>query len=268
MTFYIYNPLTRNETGSDLIAKYPLKTFYDCTDNSVMNNLKEKLSKDDIIYIIGGDGTIHYLLNNYNYLFNHKIKYFRNGSGNDFYRSLDTDNSYYYSINNKANFINSFGIGFDALVCYKVNQQKKKSKFSYIIQCYKSLKEYQSIDLDIIYNGKEYSYKNIWLCSLQNGKYFGGGINIARHARIDESDIDLCIGHNLNRLTVLILLLFVKLGLTHLFKKYFFTVKVKDLIIKNDKKLLAQLDGDTMYFEDNIELSANKKIEIVKSLVL
>ncbi|MDH6603255.1 diacylglycerol kinase (ATP) [Bacilli bacterium PM5-9] len=265
MIYYVYNPLTRNNTGSNIFKKNSLKNVYNCTIESEMNLLKNKLSSNDIIYIIGGDGTIHYLLNNYNFIFDYKLKYFKNGSGNDFYRSLTTDNSYYYTINNKYHFINSFGIGFDALVCEKVNQETKKTKLSYIKQCYLSLKQYQAFDLDIIYNNNEYHYKKVWLCSLQNGKYFGGGINIAKNASVSNPELELCIGHNLNRLTVLILLIFVKFGLTHLFKKYFFTVKVDKVLIKNSTSLISQLDGDIATINSDIELSAKHLIQIKKT---
>ncbi|MDL2211632.1 hypothetical protein LJB88_02020 [Erysipelotrichaceae bacterium OttesenSCG-928-M19] len=264
MKYYVYNPLTRNQTGKEAIKKLNKNDIYDCTNKNEMKELEKLLQKDDIIYVIGGDGTIHYLINNYNFLFKHKILFYKNGSGNDFHRSLKDSNAYYYTINNKYSFINSFGLGFDALVCKKVNQEKNKTKLSYLKQCYLSLKEYQPINIDIHYHNKWHHYKNVWLCSLQNGKYFGGGINIARNADVANEKIDLCIGHNLSTLKVLILLLFVKLGLTHLFSNYFFTVKVSDLIIKNQDSLLCQFDGDTFTINNDLEITNCQKIKINK----
>ena len=265
MNYYVYNPLTRNKTGYDNIKDYQLESLYNCTIESEMIELQNRLQPNDIIYVIGGDGTLRYLLNHYNHLFSYDIRYYRNGSGNDFYRSLkDNKNSYYYTINDKYNFINSFGVGFDALICEKVNSKMNKTKLSYIIEAYKSLKEYQPIDLEIYYNGKNHHYKNIWLCSLQNGNYFGGGLKIAQNADITDEKLDLCIAHDLNRFTVLLLLLFVKLGIIHLFKKYFFTVKVESLVIKNTEPLLTQLDGDTVVIDDSISLTDKHDISIRK----
>ena len=264
MTYYVFNPLAKNNTGHLITEEFQLANLYDCTDHSSMLELEKKLKQDDIIYLIGGDGTVHYLLNNYNYLFNYELRFYKNGSGNDFYRSLNTKENYYYTINNQYHFINSFGLGFDALVCQKVNQETKKTKLSYIKQCYLTLKEYQPYSLTITYNNEKHQYHNVWLCSLQNGAYFGGGIKIARNAKTNYPNPQLCIAHSLNRFTVLILLVFVKLGLTHLFKKYFFTSEIANMEIENTTTRLAQFDGDVISLDNNIKLTANNLITIEK----
>lgn len=260
MKYYIYNPLARNGTGID---NTDTSAYYDCTNNNQMSNLESKLNKDDTITIIGGDGTLNYLLNNYSYLHNFNLELFANGSGNDFARSLK-DDSYYYTLNNEFSFVNTFGIGFDAVICNNVNNSTKKNKLSYLIEAYKGIKKYKPFSLEIKYNNKIHKYNNVWLCSLQNGNYFGGGINIANKANIKDEHIDLCIAHDLNRLGVLFLLLFVKLGLVHYFKKYFFTIKTKDILIFNNKNRLVQLDGDTKYINTDITLTAINHMKIKK----
>lgn len=264
MTFYIYNPLSKNKTGIKSIETYQLENLYDCTNEQQMQKLAHNLKEQDTIYLIGGDGTLHYLLNNYNYLFNHSIKFFKNGSGNDFNRALKGNKSYYYTINEKYNFINSFGLGFDALVCEKVNKLSNKTKLSYFKECYRSLSEYQPFSLDVFYDDNWHHFDRVWLCSLQNGNYFGGGIKIAKNAQVDQEKLDLCIGHNLNRFTVLLLLLFVKLGILHWFKKIFFTRKIDNLTIKNNRSILCQFDGDTFYLAKDIVLTNYKVIDIEK----
>lgn len=264
MKYYVYNPFSNNKLDMKLFSNLNQSCLFDSTNKQRMNELKSILKKNDIIYIIGGDGTINYLLNNYFYIFEYQINYYKSGSGNDFYRSLNNNTNYIYQINNSHYFINSFGIGFDALVCQNTNVLKKKTKLSYFIQAYKSINNYQPKTINIIYNNQKYTYNNVWLCSLQNGKYFGGGIKIAKNADTNDEKIDLCIGYNLNKLSVLVLLLFVKLGFSHLFKKHYFTTKVTNILIENDKEQMAQFDGDVINLKENITITKIKKINIKK----
>ncbi|MDR3214768.1 MAG: hypothetical protein LBT75_00620 [Bacilli bacterium] len=265
MNYYIFNPYANNGQINYKLNKFDKKRLISTENSKALKSLKRKLKKDDIIYFIGGDGTLCYILNNYHFLSNYQINYVAMGTGNDFNKSLNTNQAYLYTINKDYHFINSFGIGFDALVCHKVNNQTKKSKSSYLKQSYLSLKEFEPISLDISYNNQNYHYDNVWLCSLQNGHYFGGGLNIAKDADITKEEVDLCIGYNCNIFNVLILLFFVKIGKTHWFKNHFFTIKAKDITIKNHSVILSQIDGDTAYLNDDITITNKTLINIRKS---
>lgn len=264
MKYYVYNPLSNNNSTLKIMEEYSSQLKYDSTNKNKMAELKNILQPSDEIFIIGGDGSLNYLLNNYPFIFDYQLFYYKSGSANDYYLSLKDNNSYVYQISNENSFINSFGIGFDALVCLKTNNLTKKSKISYFIEAFKSIKSYQPIEINITYNNVEYTYKNVWLCSLQNGKYFGGGIKIAKDGAVDKEELDLCIAHGLNHISVFILLMFVKLGIAHIFSKYFFTIKTNQIHIKNNQKLLAQFDGDNYYLLDDIFISKSKKIKIKK----
>lgn len=264
MRYYIYNPISNNHKTSKRVKDIDSSVLFDTTNKNRMNELKQLLKKDDVLYILGGDGTLNYILNNYFFVLDYQLYYYKSGSGNDFYQSLDYDESYIYQINDKHYFINSFGIGFDALIVENTNKLKKKRKISYFIQAFKSINNYTPQSFSLIYNNERHTFNNVWLCSLQNGKYFGGGVKIAKEANINEQEVDLCIGHDLNKFSVLILLFFVKIGLVHLFKKYFFTIKISDLLIENNKSLIAQFDGDILHLNSDIKLTGIKKIRIRK----
>ncbi|MDR1782205.1 MAG: hypothetical protein LBR40_04310 [Bacilli bacterium] len=264
MNYYIYNPYANNGMINHKLNKFDKKLLISTDDEKQIKSLKRKLKKDDIIYFIGGDGTLCYILNHFSFLSKYEIRYVGIGTANDFNRSLNNENVYYYTINNQYHFINGFGIGFDALVCYKVNNLNKKTKLSYLKQCYLSLKEYEPISLDLYYDNELHHFDKVWLCSLQNGQYFGGGIKIAKDANINEDLIDLVIGHNCNRIKVLLLLIFVKLGLAHYFKKIFFTKKIDQITIKNNAKILTQFDGDTIFIKDDITITNKTLVKIKK----
>ena len=257
MKYYIYNPFAGNSKSITIDSK-----IIDCTKTNKMNELEKNLKKGDKIFIIGGDGTLRYLLNHHTFLFNYSITYIKAGSGNDFYRSLDGKKTYYYELNNKYNFINCFGMGFDAQVCEKVNKLDKKNTLSYLVEAYKCIKHYEPFNLTISYDNITTTFNDVWLCSLQNGKYFGGGLKIARNAKLEDERIDLCIAHNLNKFNVFILLMFVKFGLVHHFKKYYTNIRVKNFTIHNNEKRTIQLDGDVIELTDDITLTNKKSIAI------
>lgn len=258
MQYYIYNIFSKNRDKINTNEYY-----YDLSNSSSMDLLISKINKEDIIVIIGGDGTLNYCLNKYPVLLNSNIQYYKNGTGNDFHRSLENNTmSYYYYINNEYLFINGCGIGLDALVCKKVNDLKTKNKLSYIVEAYRSIQEYEPITLKVTIDNNEVTYNKVWLCSLQNGKYFGSGIKIAKDALINEEDLTLCIGYNLNKFKMIFLLVFVKFGLVHLIKNNFKTMRTNNVIIESNTNFLAQFDGETKNLESKLELTSKHIINI------
>lgn len=264
MNYYIYNPYANNGKINHKLNKFDQKLLIATTEEKKIKALKRKLKTDDIIYFIGGDGTLCYILNNFSFLASYEIRYVGIGTANDFNKSLVKNNVYYYTINNEYHFINGFGIGFDALVCYNTNRLVNKTKLSYYKQCFLSLKAYEPLTIDMTCDGKDYHYEKVWLCSLQNGQYFGGGIKIAKDADISAEKIDLIVGHNCNIFKVIILLLFIKLGLGHWFKKTLVTSKIDTIKIYNKTKLLTQFDGDNIFIDGNIELTGKTLVKIKK----
>ena len=107
MKYYVYNPLSNNNSTLIKMKKYSSEFQYDSTNKARMNKLKSILQTDDEICLIGGDGSLNYLLNNYPFIFNYQVLYYKSGSGNDYYRSLKNKNSYIYEMNNDHYFINT-----------------------------------------------------------------------------------------------------------------------------------------------------------------
>ena len=105
MKYYVYNPLSNNNSTLIKMKKYSSEFQYDSTNKNRMNELKNILQTGDEICLIGGDGSLNYLLNNYPFIFNYQLYYYKSGSGNDYYRSLKNKNSYIYEMNNDHYFI-------------------------------------------------------------------------------------------------------------------------------------------------------------------
>jgi len=269
MKYYLYNPLARAFKIPSAIEKLKNKDLIRMNDEVEMQELINNIKPEDEIYLAGGDGTLQHFLQTYPQLLGYRIHYRPSGSGNDFARCLDDRFPYYYGVQdgygNYDHFINGMGIGFDALICYKANNAVKKSKFTYIIEAYKSLKEYKPFDMDIIIDGIEYHYTNVWLCSLQNGAYFGGGIEIAPDALIDQPEIDVVIAHGLTTNKVFQFLAYLKMGRMDKVKDYFTFKKATSVIIKSDESILAQFDGNTKLVTTPLNLNFSRVIKLTKT---
>lgn len=266
MKYYLYNPYSKNNHGYDIFKNRNDLNIVDTTKIDKMIELENTLNENDEIVICGGDGTLNYLLNHFDFIYNYDISYFKNGSGNDLHRSLS--NNYQdvrtYIVNEEAIFINSMGIGFDSLVCYKTNNTKNKNKFSYLVNAISSIKEYQPQDITINYNNNEMSYKNIYLSTLANGAYFGGGFKISNFSKLDSNQLELCIATCNNKFKIIFLLLMLKINKHYHFKKYFNTIQVDNLTISSNNPLLIQLDGEIKKLDNPINIKLHKNIRIRK----
>lgn len=269
MIYYLYNPYAKSNKASHIIQKHALKPAIDISNQDSMNSLIKQINIDDEIYVFGGDGTLQHFIQNYPQLLTNKIYFYPNGSANDFSRTLKNDYPYYYSIKDQQGnldyFINGIGIGFDALICDNVNNAKSKSSLSYGMQAFKSIMSYKPIDIELEIDNQIETYHKVWLCSLQNSPYFGGGIKIANKADITEKEIDLVIAHDLNRLQVLFLLFVVIIGKAHRLKKVFFTKKINNFKVTTTKPVLIQLDGNTKIIDTPLTLQTAKQLKLVKA---
>ncbi|WP_423364489.1 diacylglycerol/lipid kinase family protein [Mycoplasma sp. P36-A1] len=269
MIYYIYNPLAKSVNAGTLIKKKNYSQKYALNNETEMNKLLDIVKKEDILYLLGGDGTLQHFIDMYPSLLNNEIKYYPLGSANDFAQTLKDKYPYVYKVTTSDqqshSFINGMGLGFDALVCKKVNNLKSKSRLSYLVESFKGVMEYKPFDITVKYDGKVKTFNKVWLCSLQNGPYFGGGFKITKDADITDSKIDFAVANNINRFTVILILLFVRLGQVHRLKKYFHSEKISEFEIIDNKKLLAQFDGNTFDINTPCHISSCKKVKITKT---
>ncbi len=217
-------------------------------------------TKNDEIHLYGGDGTLNKFINKYSLS---KIILHPYGTGNDLARNFSNSIlTYTYKLNEHF-FINGFGCGIDAVICHVLNTKNKKTYFRSI---FSALKNFHPFSLTIKYDQKTKTFQNVYLCSCQNGKYFGKGFKIAPSANLKQEDLQIVIAHNINKLLIPLLILFLKLGLHPLFKKYIFITTAKNITIKTDERLF-QIDGETFY-DNHFEIKPHAKIEILKNFHL
>lgn len=257
------NPLAGNGKAIALAEKI----FVALSDRDVPNRIFKKnwpqyLSQFTDIFIVGGDGTLNYFINNYPDV-RIPLVIFNGGSGNDFHWLLYGNKTFEEQLNfvltatpkpidigkcNTKFFINGLGIGFDgAIVKSLTNKKKRLGKASYLIAILKKMFYYQSKSYRIISGEKKETGSKL-LMGVANGRRVGGGFHIAPEAAADDGLFDVILVEAINPFKRLKYLPVIEKG-KHLdlpFIQYFQTKKIR---IECDDLMDIHLDGE--YYSDD-----------------
>jgi len=257
----IHNPLSNNSKSKKTthkIVKFFQRNnvpFY-LRSTLKIENLNDFLKVNptitDILYC-GGDGSINYLINSVNLqTLAPNIYLAQSGSGNDFLRSLKRIKSGPIAIANattnvkSVKFINGCGLGVDAAVCHYVNKDTKKNKLSYFINAFRAMNEFHPVKMDVIVDGITHHYEKAYLCAVQNGKYFGGGMKVAPSADPTSDTYQVCIAHTISHALLSLLFMTIYSGMHVKIKKYVDMWAGKDILVKTDVKCYFQADGEVL----------------------
>jgi YegS/Rv2252/BmrU family lipid kinase len=177
------------------------------------------------IYSVGGDGTLNEVLNG---MVNSSssLVVIPSGTGNDFIKSIYDFNKQdkiedilLKMINGKEKyidlcevngryFINIASVGFDAEVAYNTIKFKKLpfvgGKLAYILGIIITVFNYKSYNLNIDIDGRKLKLNGL-LVAIANGRYYGGGINVAPKAEIDDGLFNICAIEKVGRFKILTL---------------------------------------------------------------
>lgn len=219
----------------------------------------QTLKNDDIVILTGGDGTINRYLNRYKkYHLKNETYFYSNGTGNDFIRDINEktnlihlnkylENTPKVIVNGKESyFINNVGFGVDGDTCVVADElkEKGKKKISYPKIAIKLLLfKCMKCDADIIVDGKKYQYKNVFLASTFNGRYYGGGIMAAPEQNRFDNNLTLFVFEGLSRILTLLRYKSVFKG-KHVKYKCVHIIKGKQIFVKFNHPVGLQVDGE------------------------
>ncbi|MBP1586917.1 MAG: diacylglycerol kinase family protein [Clostridia bacterium] len=220
---------------------------------------------EDTVIITGGDGTLNYLVNSIrNKPVERDIFYFPSGSGNDFWNDVKgaskdallrlnpyleklpvtvVDGKEYY-------FINGVGYGIDGYCCEEGDRQRAASDkpINYTSIAIKGLLfKFKPRSAKITVDGKVYEYDNVWLAPVMNGRFYGGGMNVAPDQdRLNESRELTCVVM-FDKVPLHALMIFPKIFKGELVneKKHVVVLKGHDITVEFDKPCAMQIDGET-----------------------
>lgn len=208
--------------------------------------------KDDenIIYAVGGDGTLSEVLNGVVGTKN-KIGIIPAGSGNDFYRTvkelakaeIESD----VGVVNGKYFLNIACVGIDAEVANNVPLMKKKN-----------VKVKNLYTASILYTFTHFKFKqihfksqekdekgNFTILSICNGRYYGGGYNISPKASLEDNYFDVYYINKLRLPSIINLLLKLKKGKLEQDKRtnHF---KTNNITVTSEESIRFNVDGETI----------------------
>ena len=185
-----------------------------------------------IVLSLGGDGTLHEVVNGCVYT-GRTVGILPAGSGDDFAfalglernnitralevilrgntKTVDTANV------NGETFVNAFGVGFDADVGYSIYTAPKflKERNAYFYSIFATLSKLESIPVKVTIDNQHVFDGPSLLVSTQNGPRTGGSFLFSPDAKVDDGLLDIVIAGEFGRLGTLRILPKVLKG-THL----------------------------------------------------
>ncbi len=159
------------------------------------------------IIVVGGDGTLHEVINGFSNFEKVNLGIIPCGTGNDFATALklplDPVEALKIIIDKTPKFtdfmqmptvrgLNIIGTGIDVDVLRRYSAKKKKTKWSYTSCLIKTLFNFDYIDFDAEFNDKKQNYRSFIAC-VANGYRYGGGIPVCPSADPTDKKLDFLI---------------------------------------------------------------------------
>lgn len=270
MTYILYNPLSDNRSGKknaekikELLPSEKLE-FIDLTKSNAEEFLADA-STDDRVVISGGDGTIHYLVNQLKgNIPERPIYYYSAGSGNDFTTDIREKNKDELILLNpyikdlptvkvsgkELLFLNGIGFGIDGYCCEEGDKLRQKSDkpINYTAIAIKGLLfKFKPRGATVVIDGVKHEYRHVWIAPTMNGRFYGGGMNVAPDQdRLNpERTVTFVVMHCPNKLKTLMVFPKIFKG-EHVLRKDMVEVLTgHEITVTFDSPTPLQVDGET-----------------------
>ncbi|MBP5343081.1 diacylglycerol kinase family protein [bacterium] len=259
MKYYLYNNLANNGIRPSFLSDMTIVDAVGLNYKEFFDNLEPS----DEVVVVGGDGTINYLINEIDTsTIKNKIYYTAAGTGNDFLNDLGTqekeiplndlikDLPVVYVNGLEKKFINGIGYGIDGYCCEeadKIKAKKPHAKINYTGIAIKGLLFFfKPRTASITIDGETYNFKNVWLAPSMKGKFYGGGMMVAPGQDRKNHDLTVVVYSCRSRFKTLISFPSIFKG-EHVKKTKMVKVMTgKNITVKFDKPCALQIDGDTV----------------------
>lgn len=230
------------------------------------------------LIVIGGDGTINEVINNYH---GKEIIYLAYGSGNDLARSIEFKKDieisrlleskrfieYDVGVVNDRKFCSGFDIGFNADIIKRANGSKLKKylgKYIYLLQGVIGILMLKKYKAKISWDSGEITTDKLYLLNAMIQPYEGGGIKFAPNATGQDGKLHIMIMESMSLAT------FVYNYLCLLLKKHNKMRKVKQittdrLAIKTNQRYF-QIDGELINNTEQLNVGCISKFYKLKRM--
>ena len=245
--------------------------------NTNAKDLMNEVHGGELI-VIGGDGTINEVINNYH---GKEIIYLAYGSGNDLARSIkfkkDIEISrlleskrfieYDVGVVNDRKFCSGLDIGFNADIIKRANGSKLKKylgKYIYLLQGVIGIFMLKKYKAKISWDSGEIDTDSLYLLNVMIQPYEGGGIKFSQTATGQDGKLHIMVMENMN------IIIFIYNYLCLLLKKHKKLKRVKhittnSLTVTTNQKYF-QIDGELINSEERLNLSCLSKFYKLKRI--
>lgn len=216
--------------------------------------VKEYENEENIIYIVGGDGTLTKALQGIVGTKN-KLGIIPVGSGNDTYKAIkvlpEGETKIDLAKINSTYFINVACSGIDAEVGHNMEYLRKTK-----------IPTSQLYNASIVYTFVKFKFKNIkiktkikeindkyTIVSICNGGYYGGGYNIAPKSQLTDGLLDIYYVEKMSKIKMLPLILKLKKG-KHEGKRRVHKFRANHVDISLDEETIFNIDGEKLIGKD------------------
>jgi diacylglycerol kinase family enzyme len=269
--YIVYNPLSCSGKGKEHAEK--AREFYASEDvvykDICATNYADILAEaapEDKIVICGGDGTLNKFANATAEIdFENSVFYYATGTGNDFLRDIEAVqdeapvciDKYIKNLpvvtvkGKKYRFLNNMGFGIDGYCCEIGDNMRaqNKEKINYTAIAIKGLLfHYKPTKATVIVDGKEYSYKKVWLAPTMKGRFYGGGMMPApKQDRLAENgEVSLMLLFGTGKISTLMIFPSLFKGEHLKYTKNTVLLTGKKITVRFDSPRAAQIDGETV----------------------
>lgn len=223
------------------------------------------LDPQDEVVILGGDGTLFFFANVMRGVkLTNNVYACKAGTGNDFIRDVlgkRARSGSVYRINDLLEnlpvaeaggkeyvFWNNLSCGMDGSICTVVEERKKaqKRRQNYTLVAAELLLTYKPLDAEITVDGTVHRLKNVWLASVMNGRYVGGGMKMAPEQDRSSGEISLVVYHTGGRLRAFTIFPRIYGGSHVKCKKYVALFTGNDITVRYGEARDLQMDGEVV----------------------
>ena len=268
MKHYLFNSLANNGVRPEFLKDLEGKDGICLKDVIGLDYLEffKSLKEDEEVVLVGGDGTINYLVNAIgDYKIQNKLYLRAAGTGNDFLNDIKKDhegeeeillNPYIehlptvYVNGMEKKFINGIGYGIDGYCCEVADQIKEKEpnkKIDYTGIAIKGLLfHFKPVTATVIVDGVEETFTKVWLSPSMKGRFYGGGMMVAPAQDRMGDVLSNVVYRASNKFQALIVFPKIFKG-EHIKKVKMVKIRTgKEITVKFDRPCALQIDGETV----------------------
>ena len=260
MKYVLFNPKSNNGRKPEYLEKVEYIEVLGLDYQAFFDGLKE----EDEVVLVGGDGTLNYFINQVD---TDKVRnnvYLKpNGTGNDFKADLGREDDEEILLNDyiknlptvyvngrEQKFIDGIGYGIDGYCCEAadaIRASGSSKKINYTAIAIKGMLFYfKQRNAVVTVDGKEYSFKDVWLAASMKGRFYGGGMMVAPAQDRKGDTLSLVVYHAKSKLKTLMVFPSIFKG-THVEHTEMVSVMTgKEIEVKFDKPCALQIDGETV----------------------